>query len=855
MLRILLIDDNPNDRHLAIYALQQEFSDLQIQEVGQAQDFEQALAAGQFDLVITDYQLRWSDGLTVLKAIKSRYQDCPVVMFTNSGTQEIAVEAMKSGLDDYVIKSNSQSLRLPKAVRRAWENTEAHRKVAGLETRLQTLLNNLNVGVYRLQADGTLLEGNPAFLRLVGLEHLNNIPDSKTLESYFQPEEYTELLSQLKHNSQGSDADDGLSCGTLRVACLSEGIRLRQIPEKEVREIPLRRPDGTTVWVRLSKTFTTVNGITIIDGLMEDITEHKQSEQQLRDLLAREQILRTKAEALEHRSSFLAEASRLLVSSLDYRTTLALVARLAVPTLADLCLVDVVGDNNLIAYSEPIVAASNSEQEALALELRRSNPPPANANYGSPKVLRTQQPELVIEIPDPAIRSNTKDAAYVNFIQQLNITSYLIVPLIARERKLGTMTFALIQSQHRYGQAELEICQELAQRVALAIDNVRLYLDAQKANRIKDEFLAIVSHELRTPLNAMLGWTNLLKTRQLDAATRAKALETMERNAKLQSKLINDILDISRITQKRLHLNLHPVYLPPVINAVIEDLQLIAQAKSIVVESSLNSAVNQVLADTERLQQIVWNLLSNAIKFTPQGGRVEVKLQQINSFAQVTVSDTGQGISADFLPYIFDAFRQADATTTRTHPGLGLGLAIVQHLVEMHNGIVFATSDGEGKGATFTVQLPIYQPKVIQPNQEDQAKQENFPSLHGLRILVVDDDEDTREMLRFILEQCEIQVTTAASAKEALKVISPSKPDILLCDLGMPDEDGYSLIRKVRSQEDIKKIPAVALTAFARDEDQQAALAAGFTKHIAKPVNPFELVAVVATLAQFTETT
>ncbi len=354
----------------------------------------------------------------------------------------------------------------------------------------------------------------------------------------------------------------------------------------------------------------------------------------------------------------------------------------------------------------------------------------------------------------------------------------------------------------------------------------------------------------------MLGWTNLLKTRQLDAATRAKALETMERNAKLQSKLINDILDISRITQKRLYLNLQPIYLPPVINAVIEDLQLIAQAKSIFVESSLDSAVGQILVDTERLQQIVWNLLSNALKFTQQGGRVRVELKQINSFAQIAVSDTGQGISADFLPYLFDAFRQADATTTRIHPGLGLGLAIVQHLVEMHNGIVFATSDGEGKGATFTVQLPIYQPQIIQPNQQTQAKRENFPSLHGLRILVVDDDEDTREMLRFILEQCEIQVTTASSAKEALKVLSlPSKPDILLCDVGMPDEDGYSLMRKVRSQEDIKTIPAVALTAFARDEDQQAALAAGFTKHIAKPVNPFELVAVVASLAQLTETT
>ncbi|MBW4564218.1 MAG: response regulator [Mojavia pulchra JT2-VF2] len=825
MLRILLIDDNSNDRQLAIYALEQEFSHLQIQEIGQAQDLEKALEAGKFDLVITDYQLRWSDGLTVLKAIKARYPDCPVIMFTSSGTQEIAVEAMKSGLDDYVIKSASHSLRLPAAVRRALEQAEAQRKVAGLETRFQTLLNNLNVGVYRINADGTLLEGNPAFLRLVGLNYLKKIPETKTLESYFQPEDYAELLHQLKQHSGAAPL--------------------------EAREIQLRRADGTVVWVQLSQTFNTVDGITTIDGLMEDITERKQSEQELRDSLTREQKLRTKAEALEQRSSFLAEASRLLVSSLDYRTTLALVARLAVPTLADLCLVDVVGDNNLINFSEPIVAASDSEIASLAIALRRRYPPSTNANDGSPKVLRTQQPELVTEIPNSSALSIAQDAKHLEFIGKLNITSYLIVPLIARERKLGTMTFASVQTERRYGQVDLEISQELAQRVALAIDNVRLYQDAQKANQVKDEFLAIVSHELRTPLNAMLGWAKMLRTRQLDAATTAKALETIERNAKLQSKLIHDILDISLVTQNKLHLDLHPVYLVPIVSAVIEDLQPIAQEKSIFVESILDASIGQIFGDTERLQQIVWNLLSNAIKFTPQGGRVLVELKQINSQAQITVSDNGQGISADFLPYVFDLFRQADGSKTRTHKGLGLGLAIVRHLVEIHKGNVFATSEGEGKGASFTVQLPIYMPKNLQPTQGDPARTEVFPSLSGLHILVVDDDEDTREMLTFILEQCEVKVMTAASAAEAWQLLSQSKPDILLCDVGMPDEDGYSLIRKVRSSEENREmIPAIALTAFARNEDQQAALAAGFTKHIAKPVNPFELVAVVATLAQ-----
>jgi CheY-like chemotaxis protein len=400
------------------------------------------------------------------------------------------------------------------------------------------------------------------------------------------------------------------------------------------------------------------------------------------------------------------------------------------------------------------------------------------------------------------------------------------------------------------------MAEELARRAAIAIDNARLYHDseaarkaAQEANRIKDEFLAIVSHELRTPLNAMLGWTQMLRNRKLNEATTAKAIETIERNARSQQKLIEDILDISRIVLGKIRLNTRPVHLAPIINAVIENVRPIAEIKAIQIESILDPSVAQVMGDSERLQQVVWNLLSNAVKFTYKGGRVEVRLEQIDSTAQITVKDTGKGISSDFLPFVFERFRQSEGATTRTHGGLGLGLSIVRHLVEMHNGTILAASEGEGRGATFTVQLCTIDSRAVLPREENQAVLDNLPALDGLQVLVVDDSPDTLELISFILEQCKAQVTTATSVCEALEAIAQLKPDILISDIGMPDEDGYSLIRKLRTleAEQGRQIPAVALTAFAREEERTRDLCAGFQMHLAKPVEPTELVAVVAT--------
>ncbi|MBC1224503.1 response regulator [Nostoc sp. UCD121] len=582
--------------------------------------------------------------------------------------------------------------------------------------------------------------------------------------------------------------------------------------------------------------------------LMRDISKRRRLESEREQLFCREQAARIAAEAAQRRSNFLAEASCVLASSLDYRNTLTTVAQLAVPTLADWCIVDVV-ENNSAAFNNPVIAASDSQKEALVRKLRQRYPIFIDADYGLPKVLQTGKPELVTNILESSLQRKAWNDEYLNLLQ---VKSYMVVPLQVRQHKLGTIVFASTQSGRYYTTVDLAMAEELAQRAASAIENAQLYWQAQEANRIKDEFLAIVSHELRTPLNSMLGWVQIIRHRKLDEAITSKALATIERNAKLQSKLIDDILDISRIVQGKIRLNLRKVDLVIVINAAIEAIYPTSEIKDIQVESKLDSLVGEVMGDAERLQQVVWNLLSNAVKFTPSGGRVEICLKQVNSNAQISVSDTGKGISPDFLPYIFERFRQADSTTTRVDGGLGLGLAIVRHLVEIHSGTVYAVSEGEGRGATFTVLLPLIKPQSDQLIKESHVKVNNLLALDGLQILLVDDSADTRELIAFVLEESGAEVTSVSSVGEALEALIRLRPNVLVSDIGMPDEDGYSLIRQVREQEAFRgeKILAVALTAFARDEERNLALEAGFEVHLSKPIEPDKLVKVVANLVK-----
>lgn len=478
-----------------------------------------------------------------------------------------------------------------------------------------------------------------------------------------------------------------------------------------------------------------------------------------------------------------------------------------------------------------------------------------------------------------------------DILQALGITAYAGQPLIAQGKLLGVLSFASRTRTH-FTSGEIALLQATSDQVAVALERAQLMASLQQqkeqlvqANRIKDEFLAVLSHELRTPLNPILGWSKLLQTKKYDQATTTRALETIERNAKLQTQLIEDLLDVSRILQGKLSLNIAPVNLETAIAAAIETIRLAAEAKFINLrftildfglenphrnlesidfneqpdnlKSQIQVALEThqsgdpkflVIGDSGRLQQVIWNLLSNAIKFTPQGGQVEISLQSLGSQVQLRVSDTGKGISPDFLPYVFDYFRQADGATTRKFGGLGLGLAIVRHIVELHGGTVQAESLGEEQGATFTVMLPLMK---IHLNSHQIARQpDDSPDLNGVRILIVDDERDTRELIAFILEQSGAVVIQAASALEALQVMPQFQPNLLLSDIGMPEVDGYMLMRQIRAMlpEDGGQIPAIALTAYAAEVDYQQAIAAGFGQHITKPVEPAKLVRAIANL-------
>jgi signal transduction histidine kinase/ActR/RegA family two-component response regulator len=374
--------------------------------------------------------------------------------------------------------------------------------------------------------------------------------------------------------------------------------------------------------------------------------------------------------------------------------------------------------------------------------------------------------------------------------------------------------------------------------------------EAEAANRTKDEFLATLSHELRTPLNAIVGWAGILRSRKLEEDDAQHAIEIIDRNARVQAQLIEDILDVSRIVSGKVRLEVRPVEVAQTISAAIDSVRLAAQSKNIRLQMVVDPTAGLVSGDPDRLQQVVWNLLSNAVKFTSPGGLVQIQLRSSNSEVQIVVTDSGQGIRADFLPYVFDRFRQADGAVTRMHKGLGLGLAIVRHLVELHGGSVQAHSNGEGQGASFTVTLPLLTGWTQSPTKlldEIEANTDSALALSGLRVLAVDDESDARELVATMLIQFGAEVKAAESATEALTIFGGWSPDVLISDIEMPGLDGYSLIRKVRDLETAngKYIPAIALTAHARAEDHDRALQAGFQIHISKPIAPAELKMIV----------
>jgi len=742
-----------------------------------------------------------------------------------------------------------------------------------------------------------------------------------------------------------------------------------------------------------------------------------------RQIEAEREIFLARAEASSERASLLAEASRLLASSLDYEATLERLARLLVPALADLCVVDVVGDDGEIRR----VAAAHADpaKDEAARELARRFPPDRRGHHPVARALRSGRPELAGEISADTLEAIAPDPAHRELAHAMAYASYLVVPLTARERTLGAISLVSAGSGRRYTAEDVPLAEDIARRAAVAIDtarlyrqsearlraaeaaaeigsflnqaldpevvgrriaesvrallglgtslfykvdpatlemtvvagsgtpvpglppgttlpagsatvglavrerrpvmtpdlltdprialtaeqrailahspfravlavpllshervigvlalgdragrpfrqeevllaqgfaeqaalaleNARLYAEARDANRAKDEFLATLSHELRTPLTAMLGWVRMLQGGSLDPATSARALRVIDRNTKLQAQLIDDLLDVSRIVTGKLSLDLKAVDVGAVVEASLDAVTPGALAKSVALERRIDPAAGPAWGDARRLQQVVWNLLSNAIKFTPAGGRVTVSVERNDPQVVVRVADTGQGIAPEFLPYIFDRFRQADSTTTRAHGGLGLGLAIVHHLVTLHRGTVTAASDGDGRGATFTVRIPLAPLRTTARTMPGVGSGvDRLPPLAGIRVLVVDDDADARDLVTAVLGQSGAEVVTASSTAEALDALARARPHVLVSELSMPGDDGYALLERIRALglDRDGRVPAVALTAFARAEDRARALAAGYAVHVPKPVEPAALVEIVARLA------
>jgi len=569
------------------------------------------------------------------------------------------------------------------------------------------------------------------------------------------------------------------------------------------------------------------------------------------------------------RREFLTKATDALLSSLDYQSTLATVAHLAVPTIADWCAVDLLDPDRCEPY-QAAVAHVDAAKLQFARSLGEKYPPDLKANTGAPHVIRTGVSELYPIIPQALLESAAKDEEHLRLIKELKLRSAIVVPLKGRRRVLGALTFVYAESGRHYGEEDLEFAEDFARRAAMAIENAvalreaeaaraqesRLRGEAEIASRAKDEFLAMVSHELRTPLNAILGWTVMLQGHPLTAEL-ARGLSIIERNARAQAKLVEDVLDISRIISGKLALNLGPTRVSDVVSASIETVTPAADAKDISLVSSLPDNSLTITADAGRVQQIVWNLLSNAVKFTPKGGQISVNAERRGSTVIIAVEDTGEGIPASALPFVFEPFQQADVSTTRRHGGLGLGLAIVKQLVVAHGGTVDVKSEGQGKGATFVVNLPArsavpaIQPADTTIKAELVAQTPKIgPRLDGLTVLVVDDEPDALELLGEVLRERGADVHVAASAATALKQLQFVKPDVILSDIGMPETDGFALIRRIRglAPENGGRTPAAAITAYARFEDAQRAFAAGFQLHVSKPVDPAQLATVVANL-------
>jgi PAS domain S-box-containing protein len=536
---------------------------------------------------------------------------------------------------------------------------------------------------------------------------------------------------------------------------------------------------------------------------------------------------------------FLAEAGMLLNSSLDYEKTLSSLLRLAVPLLADYCILDIVTESGEIeragvAYADP------ATEMAIRPLLDQHVPSIQREDHPIASVIRSGMASFVPEVAPDWMAAGALSDEQLESAQRLRTLALFSIPLTAQGRVIGAITFCSTDPSRRYDVSDVALAEEFCRRAALAVENARLYREVQQTSRAKDEFLAVLSHELRTPMTVTLGWAGMLRSGGLSGDQVNLAIESLEESTRAQARIINDILDVSRVVTGKLRLNVERVELDVLIRNAIDSIRPAATAKGIELAVEMEPVRGQLHGDSGRLQQILWNLLFNAVKFTPRGGRVSLEVRNGgDDLVELIVADNGMGIAPEFLPYVFDRFRQANSGTNREHGGLGLGLSIVRNLTELHGGTVRAESYGEGHGSRFVVRLPIDNSIQTPSPRIDTARDSD---LHGLRLLVVDDDRPTAEMIRAALEKAGAEVTAVGSAASALDSLIANEYALMVSDIGMPLQDGYELIRRIRSGDGpAQTLPAIALTAYARPQDCSAALNAGFDAYLAKPVEPERL--------------
>ncbi|MBW4690972.1 MAG: response regulator [Lyngbya sp. HA4199-MV5] len=825
---IVHVDDNEATRYVVSRILQR--AGFAVIEAATGATGLAAIATHQPDLVILDVQLPDLSGFEVCRQVKANPETASLPVLHLSATfiqSQDKAEGLDSGADAYIAQP-VEPIELLATVRSLLRIRQAEETALLSAREWQTTFDSINDGVCLVDQEGKILRCNWAMSRLFGK------PDH-------------EIVGCAHHELMLA------SLGAGNGSCFR---RAKETHQRQTIELQTRER-----W--FAKTMDPVldeQGVfTGAVFILSDITEAK-----------REEAVRKQAEAALRESEALRQ--RILESSKDCIKVLSLDGRLLYVNKGGLQLLEVEDPSSLL-HTEWLSFWQGEEKETAKGAIAAAKAGGVGKFQGySPTVKGTPKWWDVLVTP-------VEDAS-------------------------GQVAQLLVVSRDMTKQRQAD-----AEREQLLLREQAAREQAETANRIKDEFLAVLSHELRSPLNPILGWARILQTNRQDAGRTQYALETIERNAKLQAQLIEDLLDVSRILQGKLSLNKGSIELAFIIEAALETVRLAAEVKTIQIHTRLEPNVGQVLGDSSRLQQIVWNLLANAVKFTPHGGYIEVLLEQVEeehpgeketkrtsraeggehcyvcsslptphtpdrsaewassepqpnssrrsptrhapSYAQITIRDTGKGIAPDFLPYVFDYFRQADSTTTRKFGGLGLGLAIVRHLVELHGGTVHVTSPGEGQGATFVIQFPS-----VAASKQHQGSLSSTPdaelNLQNLNVLFVDDDRDSRELITFLLRQHGASVTEVASASEALSRLSEATFDLLISDIGMPTMDGYALMRHIRAQtpEQGGGILAIALTAYAGEMDQQQALGAGFQKHLTKPVEP-ELL--MQTIRTFTE--